>query len=136
MSKIYIFHFPNSLIHGVGEIDVKDKEKQDKSPEVQTPATFAPDIEAMPYLLLDIRDKDAFDKCHIIGGNIEALKGENCNQLMNQEATFMVSFIILCNPLFCCCHHHCCPCYYHHHIPSGIVSTTVGSLFLSPSIII
>ena len=103
MSKIYIFHFPNSLIHGVGEIDVKDKEKQDKSPEVQTPATFAPDIEAMPYLLLDIRDKDAFDKCHIIGGNIEALKGENCNQLMNQEATFMVSFIILCNPLFCCC---------------------------------
>ncbi|XP_031571979.1 centrosomal protein of 41 kDa-like [Actinia tenebrosa] len=59
----------HGLIHGVGEIDMKDKEKQDnnpQTPQVQT-STYAPDIESMPYLLLDIREKDAFDKCHIIG---------------------------------------------------------------------
>ncbi|XP_032232310.2 centrosomal protein of 41 kDa B isoform X2 [Nematostella vectensis] len=60
-----------SLIHGVGEIDVKDQDSDhNKSSEMptETPlSTVAPDVESMPYLLLDLRDKEAFDKCHIIG---------------------------------------------------------------------
>ena len=27
-----------------------------------------PEVESLPYLLLDIRDEDAYKQCHIIGG--------------------------------------------------------------------
>lgn len=58
-----------SLIHGVGEIDLKDQEKENlKNDHINAPSPTKPDIESMPYLLLDLRDKDAFDQCHIIGG--------------------------------------------------------------------
>ncbi|KAJ7328678.1 Centrosomal protein of 41 kDa [Desmophyllum pertusum] len=52
-----------SLIHGVGEVDIKD-EKDDTSYEEQS---FVPDVDSLPYLLLDVRDEDAFRQCHIIG---------------------------------------------------------------------
>ena len=56
----------SSLIHGVGEFDLKDKDNKKKQSDSFCPA--GPEVESMPYLLLDLRDKDAFDQCHIIGG--------------------------------------------------------------------
>ena len=54
------------MIHGVGEFDIK--EKDNKIEDSFCPA--GPEVESMPYLLLDLRDKDAFDQCHIIGGKL------------------------------------------------------------------
>jgi len=60
---------PCRLIHGVGEIDLKDQEKENlKVNHNTTPVSSKPDVESLPYLLLDLRDKDAFDQCHVIGG--------------------------------------------------------------------
>jgi len=29
---------------------------------------LVPEVESLPYLLLDVRDEDAYQQCHIIGG--------------------------------------------------------------------
>lgn len=29
---------------------------------------MVPEVESLPYLLLDVRDDDAYQQCHIIGG--------------------------------------------------------------------
>eukprot|EP00112_Aurelia_sp_Birch-Aquarium-sp1_P004749 Seg154.7 transcript_id=Seg154.7/GoldUCD/mRNA.D3Y31 product="Centrosomal protein of 41 kDa" protein_id=Seg154.7/GoldUCD/D3Y31 len=55
-----------SVIRGVGEVDLKDSEKDIKSPAI-TEELEAPETSSLPYLILDVRDKDAFDQCHIIG---------------------------------------------------------------------
>ncbi|NXG64378.1 CEP41 protein, partial [Hemiprocne comata] len=51
-----------SLISGVGELDM----------EKDTPKKVDPRVKDMPYpdcpfLLLDVRDRDAYDQCHIVG---------------------------------------------------------------------
>ncbi|KFU85174.1 Centrosomal protein of 41 kDa, partial [Chaetura pelagica] len=51
-----------SLISGVGELDM----------EKDTPKRVDPRVQDMPYpdcpfLLLDVRDRDAYDQCHIVG---------------------------------------------------------------------
>uniref|UniRef100_A0A8C3M0X3 Centrosomal protein 41 n=1 Tax=Chrysolophus pictus TaxID=9089 RepID=A0A8C3M0X3_CHRPC len=52
-----------SLISGVGELDIeKDAHKKADTQAKDTPY---PDC---PFLLLDVRDRDAYDQCHIIGG--------------------------------------------------------------------
>lgn len=59
-----------SLIHGVGEVDIRDKDEKDSrniSPDGEQPLLM-PEVEALPYLLLDVRDEDAYKQCHIIGG--------------------------------------------------------------------
>ena len=56
-----------SLIHGVGEVDIQDKdEKEDNSFDEEQ--LSVPEVESLPYLLLDVRDEDAYKQCHIIGG--------------------------------------------------------------------
>ncbi|XP_009069066.1 PREDICTED: centrosomal protein of 41 kDa [Acanthisitta chloris] len=51
-----------SVIKGVGELDVeKDSPKKERTQAKDMPY---PDC---PFLLLDVRDKDAYDQCHIIG---------------------------------------------------------------------
>ncbi|KAK3751531.1 hypothetical protein QZH41_019424, partial [Actinostola sp. cb2023] len=55
------------LIHGVGEIDLRDQEKENHPLHSQAGTPCAPDVESLPYLILDLREKDAFDLCHIIG---------------------------------------------------------------------
>ena len=47
----------SEVINGVGEMD-------SKNPRVPETVVEKPD---RPYLLLDVRDKDAYDTCHIIG---------------------------------------------------------------------
>ena len=55
------------MIRGIGEFDLKDPEKDNKSPAINEELE-APETSSLPYLILDVRDKDAFDQCHIIGG--------------------------------------------------------------------
>ena len=58
-----------SLIHGVGEVDIRDKdEKEDKDNSFDEEQLSVPEVESLPYLLLDVRDEDAYKQCHIIGG--------------------------------------------------------------------
>lgn len=62
--KIYqICNLPTtSVIRGVGEYNINDPEDDDLSTPRSDPSS------AVPYLLLDIRDQDDFEKCHIISG--------------------------------------------------------------------
>ncbi|VUZ55719.1 unnamed protein product [Hymenolepis diminuta] len=54
-------HTLESVIHGIGECDINDKDQLPK--DSKTAKTKQYDC---PYLLLDVRDKDEFDLCHII----------------------------------------------------------------------
>lgn len=57
-----------SLIHGVGEVDIRDKdEKEGRDTSMMEEMSVVPEVESLPYLLLDVRDEDAFKQCHIIG---------------------------------------------------------------------
>ncbi|NXU58669.1 CEP41 protein, partial [Turnix velox] len=51
-----------SVISGVGELDVE----KDTPKKVETPAKDMPYPDC-PFLLLDVRDQDAYEQCHIIG---------------------------------------------------------------------
>ena len=59
-----------SLIHGVGEVDIQSKdEKEGRDTSIDDEEqSVVPEVESLPYLLLDVRDEDAFKQCHIIGG--------------------------------------------------------------------
>lgn len=46
-----------SVIRGIGEVDIDLP---------RTPTQTSPITDSCPYLLLDVRDKDAYDECHII----------------------------------------------------------------------
>ena len=62
---MYVF----SLIHGVGEVDILDKdEKGRRDTGFNEEESWVPGVESLPYLLLDVRDEDAYKQCHIIGG--------------------------------------------------------------------
>ena len=50
-----------SVIKGTGELD---RQQQNNTSSLDTNKI----LEGCPYLLLDVRDKDAFDQCHIISG--------------------------------------------------------------------
>ena len=57
------------VVRGVGEVEL---ESGKNSPaltvrEEEKSACNIPDPTSLPFLLLDIRDKDAYDECHIIG---------------------------------------------------------------------
>ncbi|NXJ83909.1 CEP41 protein, partial [Trogon melanurus] len=51
-----------SVISGVGEMDIE--KDAPKKADVQAKDTPYPDC---PFLLLDVRDRDAYDQCHIVG---------------------------------------------------------------------
>ena len=53
----------SSVIKGQGELDRQDYHNSSQTTESRA-------LDGCPYLLLDIRDKDAFDQCHIITGTI------------------------------------------------------------------
>jgi len=49
-----------SVMRGIGEMDVNQPSSQ--HPRIQTTD------DTCPYLVLDLRDRDEYDACHIIGG--------------------------------------------------------------------
>lgn len=57
---IYSDAFIFSVVTGTGELDTY------KEPEADVEVVHQPPV--CPYLLLDLRDKDDYDKCHIISG--------------------------------------------------------------------
>lgn len=50
----------DSLVCGIGELDVGVSSQSPPQPHQQP---------SSPYLLLDVRDKESYDQCHIIEGN-------------------------------------------------------------------
>ncbi|XP_020371183.1 centrosomal protein of 41 kDa [Rhincodon typus] len=57
-----------SVISGVGEIDLEKENQKLSQPELcPCPEKTAGPYPDCPYLLLDVRDRDAYDHCHIIG---------------------------------------------------------------------
>ena len=72
---MFLYHFfynvnlNFSLIHGVGEVDIQSKdEKEGRDTSMDEEQFLVPDVESLPYLLLDVRDEDAYKQCHIVGG--------------------------------------------------------------------
>ncbi|NWT56854.1 CEP41 protein, partial [Erythrocercus mccallii] len=54
-----------SVISGVGEMDIeKDSPKEEEDPQAKERPY--PDC---PFLLLDVRDRDAYEQCHIVGAH-------------------------------------------------------------------
>ena len=52
----------DSLVCGIGELDVGVSSQPPPQPH-------PPSSSSLPYLLLDVRDKESYDQCHIIGGD-------------------------------------------------------------------
>lgn len=52
-----------SVISGVGELDMEKDSPKKEDPQAQERPY--PDC---PFLLLDVRDRDAYEQCHIVGG--------------------------------------------------------------------
>ncbi|MGH0145979.1 UNVERIFIED_CONTAM: hypothetical protein FKN15_049789, partial [Acipenser sinensis] len=58
-----------SVISGVGEMDLdKTSQKNVNSTPASSPRITNKPYTDCPYLLLDVRDKDEYEQCHIIGG--------------------------------------------------------------------
>ncbi|XP_072922904.1 centrosomal protein of 41 kDa isoform X3 [Hemitrygon akajei] len=57
-----------SVISGVGEIDLERKQKEFHSKPSECPEKTDGPYPDCPYLLLDVRDRDAYEQCHIVGG--------------------------------------------------------------------
>uniref|UniRef100_A0A0X3Q9M1 Centrosomal protein of B n=2 Tax=Schistocephalus solidus TaxID=70667 RepID=A0A0X3Q9M1_SCHSO len=75
-----------SVICGIGEIDVDS----DRSPVLSSTSPLLRDCATKPYLLLDVRDSDDFNNCHIIGAlNYPATMLSRC---MNFETREMLAF--------------------------------------------
>ncbi|VDO03178.1 unnamed protein product [Rodentolepis nana] len=54
-------HTLESVIHGIGECDINEMDQPKKGSRIAKS-----EQNNCPYLLLDVRDKDEFDSCHII----------------------------------------------------------------------
>lgn len=52
----------------------------------------APDVQSLPYLLLDIRTPDEFEQCHIIGGML--------GKATPWDRNLMCMSFLTCHPLF------------------------------------
>ena len=50
-------------------MDIREKDEKDgRDISIGEEQLQAPEVESLPYLLLDVRDEDAYKQCHIIGG--------------------------------------------------------------------
>uniref|UniRef100_A0A915EW11 Rhodanese domain-containing protein n=1 Tax=Echinococcus canadensis TaxID=519352 RepID=A0A915EW11_9CEST len=61
-SRAAIFYTLGSVIHGIGECEING----DKELSPDRPTNTTEEKSDCPYLLLDVRDRDEFDQCHII----------------------------------------------------------------------
>lgn len=59
--------FPLSVISGVGELNMEGANRK-TAESVSSPSSADTPYPDCPYLLLDVRDRDQYDRCHIIGG--------------------------------------------------------------------
>lgn len=60
--------WPFSVISGVGELNIDRNNQKMASELVSSPEPTDRPYTDCPYLLLDVRDRDEYDCCHIISG--------------------------------------------------------------------
>ncbi|KAA0724445.1 Centrosomal protein of 41 kDa [Triplophysa tibetana] len=78
-----------SVISGVGEMDLdKIAQKTARLSPMSTPNNTDSPYPDCPYLLLDVRDRDEYDQCHIISGKIIIVYDED-ERIASQAATTM-----------------------------------------------
>uniref|UniRef100_A0A8C5JSV7 Rhodanese domain-containing protein n=1 Tax=Junco hyemalis TaxID=40217 RepID=A0A8C5JSV7_JUNHY len=66
-----------SVISGVGELDVEKDSPKKEEQDSQARERPYPDC---PFLLLDVRDRDAYEQCHIVGGeHLGTWAGPGCS---------------------------------------------------------
>lgn len=59
-----------SVISGVGELDLGNTQtKNPKKEQSQSPRSLDKPYPDCPFLLLDVRDRDCYDQCHVIGAH-------------------------------------------------------------------
>ncbi|XP_078112636.1 centrosomal protein of 41 kDa [Sander vitreus] len=58
-----------SVINGVGELNVNRKHQKMENESVSGPEVADRPYPDCPYLLLDVRDRDQYDRCHIISAH-------------------------------------------------------------------
>ncbi|XP_057296038.1 centrosomal protein of 41 kDa B-like [Hydractinia symbiolongicarpus] len=59
-----------NVVRGFGEVDLNgesDNPSENKIENEEKDLFLTPEPTSLPYLLLDVRDKDAYNECHIIG---------------------------------------------------------------------
>ena len=70
--SINVFLYLSRLVTCVGELDISNPEISPLSTPLHTPSpshsTLPQVLSQSPYLLLDVREKEDYDKCHIITG--------------------------------------------------------------------
>jgi len=54
------------VINGTGELKLKDEQEQAAAPPPPVPELLFQPYDQKPYLLVDVRDKDEYNQCHII----------------------------------------------------------------------
>uniref|UniRef100_A0A8C9ZBQ4 Centrosomal protein 41 n=1 Tax=Sander lucioperca TaxID=283035 RepID=A0A8C9ZBQ4_SANLU len=64
----YLFT-PHSVINGVGELNVNRNHQKMENESVSSPEVADRPYPDCPYLLLDVRDRDQYDRCHIISAH-------------------------------------------------------------------
>lgn len=69
--KTYICFTAYSVISGVGELNLDRTSQRVKNEPVFSPEPTDRPYPDCPYLLLDVRDRDQYDCCHIIGGRCQ-----------------------------------------------------------------
>ncbi|XP_066446020.1 centrosomal protein of 41 kDa [Eleutherodactylus coqui] len=57
-----------SVISGIGELDLGNDPNMSKKDLLSSPRCLDKPYLDCPFLLLDVRDRDCYDQCHIIGG--------------------------------------------------------------------
>lgn len=62
-----------SVINGVGEMNLKSQDSNLENEAVVKPLPSEKPCPNCPYLLLDLRDREEFDCCHIISGMRQSL---------------------------------------------------------------
>ena len=69
------------MIGGVGELDLERNGRATTvrmTPELSPPRWAERPYPDCPYLLLDMRERDQYDQCHIISGRRRPIRGRPC----------------------------------------------------------
>jgi len=78
------------VINGTGEISLKNSAAEDALPPPPAAPTEQQPYQQMPYLLVDVRDKESFAECHII--TAQSYPATNFSRTMNPFSHEMLQF--------------------------------------------
>jgi len=78
------------VINGTGEISLKNSVAEDALPPPPATPTEQQPYQQMPYLLVDVRDKESFSECHII--TAQSYPATNFSRTMNPFSHEMLQF--------------------------------------------